>query len=324
MTDDAVTPMRPLHPHVEPHAHGMLDVGDGHHLRYEVSGNPDGQPVLFLHGGPGSGCKPEHRRFFDPRRWRIVLFDQRGAGGSTPSGSLVANTTQHLVADIEALRRHLGIARWVVFGGSWGSTLGLAYAAAHPGSCAGLILRGIWLARRRDIDWWMRGVRRIFPEYWEAFVGHLDPAERADVVAAYGRRLADPDPAIHMPAAVAWRGFDQKLSSLRPAADDVAPPGSQTLAVARIEQHYVRNEAFLAEGELLRGVARFRHVPGVILHGRYDMIAPVDGAIALARAWPEAECRIIEDGSHSTAEPGMRNALLGAVDRFAELGAAQG
>ena len=324
MTDDAVTPMRPLHPHVEPHAHGMLDVGDGHRLRYEVSGNPDGQPVLFLHGGPGSGCKPEHRRFFDPRRWRIVLFDQRGAGGSTPSGSLVANTTQHLVADIEALRRHLGIARWVVFGGSWGSTLGLAYAAAHPGSCAGLILRGIWLARRRDIDWWMRGVRRIFPEYWEAFVGHLDPAERADVVAAYGRRLADPDPAIHMPAAVAWRGFDQKLSSLRPAADDVAPPGSQTLAVARIEQHYVRNEAFLAEGELLRGVARFRHVPGVILHGRYDMIAPVDGAISLARAWPEAECRIIEDGSHSTGEPGMRNALLGAVDRFAELGAAQG
>ena len=324
MTDDAVTPMRPLHPHVEPHAHGMLDVGDGHRLRYEVSGNPDGQPVLFLHGGPGSGCKPEHRRFFDPRRWRIVLFDQRGAGGSTPSGSLVANTTQHLVADIEALRRHLGIARWVVFGGSWGSTLGLAYAAAHPGSCAGLILRGIWLARRRDIDWWMRGVRRIFPEYWEAFVGHLDPADRADVVAAYGRRLADPDPAIHMPAAVAWRGFDQKLSSLRPAADDVAPPGSQTLAVARIEQHYVRNEAFLAEGELLRGVARFRHVPGVILHGRYDMIAPVDGAIALARAWPEAECRIIEDGSHSTGEPGMRNALLGAVDRFAELGAAQG
>jgi proline iminopeptidase len=302
----------------------MLDVGDGHRLRYEVSGDPGGQPVLFLHGGPGSGCKPEHRRFFDPRRWRIVLFDQRGAGGSTPSGALVANTTQHLVADIEVLRRHLGIARWVVFGGAWGSTLGLAYAAAHPGSCAGLILRGIWLARRRDIDWWMRGVRRIFPEYWEAFVGHLDPAERADVVAAYGRRLADPDPAIHMPAAIAWRGFDQKLSSLRPAAGDVAPPGPQTLAVARIEQHYVRNEAFLGDGELLRGVERFRHVPGVILHGRYDMIAPIDGAIALARAWPEADLRIIEDGSHSTSEPGMRNALLDAVDRFAGLGAAQG
>ena len=175
MGDAQSTGSRDLHPPIEPYATGMLEVGDGHRLHYELSGNPHGRTVLFLHGGPGSGCKPEHRRFFDPRRWRIVLFDQRGAGLSTPSGSLVANTTQHLVADIERLREHLGIARWVVFGGSWGSTLGLAYAAAHPGACAGLILRGIWLARRRDIDWWMRGVRRIFPEYWEEFVGHLAP-----------------------------------------------------------------------------------------------------------------------------------------------------
>ena len=306
-----------LHPPIEPHEIGRLDVGDGHELYYEVSGNPNGRPVLFLHGGPGSGCKPEHRRFFDPRRWRIVLFDQRGAGRSTPSGSLVANTTQHLVADIEALRQRLGVARWVVFGGSWGSTLGLAYAAAHPSSCAGLVLRGIWLARRRDIDWWMRGVRRIFPEYWEEFVGHLPPAGRDDPVAGYGRLLADPDPAIHMPAAIAWRGFDQKLSSLRPVEGDVAPAGPQTLAVARIEQHYVRHEAFLREGELLRGVGRFRHVPGIILHGRYDMIAPIDGAVALARAWPEASFTIIEDGSHSTAEPAMRAALLAAVDGLA-------
>ncbi len=306
-----------LHPPIEPHETGRLDVGDGHELYYEVSGNPNGRPVLFLHGGPGSGCKPEHRRFFDPRRWRIVLFDQRGAGRSTPSGSLVANTTQHLVADIEALRQRLGVARWVVFGGSWGSTLGLAYAAAHPSSCAGLVLRGIWLARRRDIDWWMRGVRRIFPEYWEEFVGHLPPAARDDPVAGYGRLLADPDPAIHMPAAIAWRGFDQKLSSLRPVEGDVAPAGPQTLAVARIEQHYVRHEAFLREGELLRGVGRFRHVPGIILHGRYDMIAPIDGAVALARAWPEASFTIIEDGSHSTAEPAMRAALLAAVDGLA-------
>jgi proline iminopeptidase len=319
MSDAQAIAVRDLHPPIEPHLQGRLAVGDGHELHYEVSGNPQGRPVLFLHGGPGSGCKPEHRRFFDPLAWRIVLLDQRGAGRSTPSGSLVANTTQHLVADIEALRQCLGIARWVVFGGSWGSTLGLAYAAAHPGACAGMILRGIWLARRRDIDWWMRGVRRIFPEYWEEFVGLLDPHERADVVAAYGRRLADPDPAIHMPAAVAWRGFDQKLSSLRPAPGDVAPAGQLTLAVARIEQHYVRHEAFLAEGELLRGVDRFRHVPGVILHGRYDMIAPIDGAIALARAWPEARLQIIEDGSHSTAEPAMRKALLDAVDAFAEL-----
>ncbi len=314
--DTAVPPMRPFHPPIEPFQTGMLDVGDGHQLRYEVSGNPDGQPVLFLHGGPGSGCKPEQRRFFDSRRWRIVLFDQRGAGGSTPTGSLVANTTQHLVADIETLRNHLAITRWVVFGGSWGSTLALAYAAAHAQACAGLILRGVWLARRQDIAWWMHDVRRVFPEPWEAFVGHLAPDERADVVAAYGRRLTDPDPAVHMPAAIAWRSYDQKLSTLLPATDDVAPPGLQTLAVARIAQHYVRHEAFLAEGELLRGVARFRHVPGVIVHGRYDMIAPIDGAIALARAWPQARLVIVEDGSHSTAEAGVRNALMEAVEGF--------
>lgn len=309
--------MRPLYPPIEPHQTGMLDVGNGHSLRYEVSGKPDGLPVLFLHGGPGSGCKPEQRRFFDPRRWRIVLFDQRGAGGSTPSGSLLANTTQHLVDDIEILRRQLGIERWVVFGGSWGSTLALAYAASHAGACVGLILRGIWLGRRQDIAWWMHDVQRVFPEHWEAFVGHLDPAERDDVVATYGRRLSDPNPAVHMPAAIAWRGYDQKLSTLLPAAEEVAPPGPQTLAVARIAQHYVRHEAFLAEGELLRDVDRFRHVPAVIIHGRYDMIAPVDGAIALARAWPQARLVIVEDGSHSTGEIGVRNALLDATDRFA-------
>lgn len=317
MTASISPSMRPLHPPIEPYHTDMLDVGDGHRLRYEVSGNPDGRPVLFLHGGPGSGCKPEQRCFFNPRHWRIVLFDQRGAGGSTPAGSLVANTTQHLVADIETLRCHLGIDRWVIFGGSWGSTLALAYAAAHAQACAGLILRGIWLARRQDIAWWMHDVRRVFPEHWEAFVHHLDPEERDDVVAAYGRRLADPDPAVHMPAAIAWRGFDQKLSTLLPATEDVAPFSPQTLAVARIAQHYVRHEAFLAEGELLHGVDRFRQVPGVIVHGRYDMIAPVDGAIALARAWPQARLVIVEDGSHSTGEAGVRNALMQAVDEFA-------
>lgn len=310
---------RPLHPPIEPHTQGLLDVGDGHQLRYEVSGQRDGPTMLFLHGGPGSGCKPEQRRFFDPGRWRIVLVDQRGAGGSLPLGALHANTTAHLVADIERLRAHLGVPRWVVFGGSWGSTLGLAYAAAHPDACAGLILRGIWLARPQDIAWWMHDVRRVFPEHWEAFVGHLDPHERDDVVAAYGRRLADPDPAVHMAAAVAWRSYDQKLSTLLPARDDLAPAGAQTLAVARIAQHYVRHQAFLAEGELLRGVDRFRHLPGVIVHGRYDMIAPVDGAIALARAWPQARCVIVEDGSHSTAEPGVRAALMDAVDWMAAL-----
>jgi proline iminopeptidase len=307
-----------LYPAIEPHQQGMLPVGDGHSLYYEVSGNPKGKPVLFLHGGPGSGTKPEQRRFFDPERYRIVLFDQRGAGRSTPSGSLDANTTRHLVADIEMLRRHLGVTRWVVFGGSWGSTLALAYAGAHPEACVALIVRGIWLARRRDIDWWIYGLKRIYPDYWEEFAGHLHPWERDDIVEAYLRRLHDPDPAIHMPAAVAFRSFDQRCSTLLPAADPVQP-GPKTLAVARIEVHYVRHAAFLEDGELLRGIGRFRHVPGVIIHGRYDMIAPIDGAFALARAWPEAQFTVVEGASHSTADPGVLAALLQATRRFVDL-----
>ncbi len=313
------TPAPELYPAIEPYETGMLPVSDGHALYYEVSGDPKGKPVLFLHGGPGSGTKPEQRRFFDPRRYRIVLFDQRGAGRSTPSGSLHANTTRHLVGDIETLRRHLGVTRWVVFGGSWGSTLGLAYAGAHPEACVALILRGIWLGRKRDIDWWIYGLKRIFPDYWEEFAGHLDSWERDDIVEGYLRRLHDPDPAIHMPAAMAWRGFDQRVSTILPQPGDPAPAGPQTLAVARIEVHYVRHHAFLEDGELLRGVGRFRHVPGAIIHGRYDMIAPVDGAVALARAWPEATFSLVEGESHSTADPGIRKALLEATDRFADL-----
>lgn len=310
---------RDLYPEIEPHESGMLAVGDGHALYYEVSGNPTGKPVVFLHGGPGSGTQPSQRRFFDPARYRIVLFDQRGAGRSTPSGALEANTTAHLVQDIETLRRHLGIARWVVFGGSWGSTLALAYAGAHPDACVAVVVRGIWLARKRDIAWWIYGLNRIFPDYWEAFAGHVSPWERDDLVEAYRRRLLDPDPAIHMPAAISWRAFDQRVSTLLPREDDPAPAGPRTLAVARIEAHYVAHLAFLDDGELLRGIGRFRHVPGVIIHGRYDMIAPIDGAFALARAWPEATFVLAEGESHSTADPIIRTALLDATDRFAEL-----
>jgi proline iminopeptidase len=312
-------PTRDLYPAIEPHKTGMLPVGDGHALYYEVSGNPKGKPILFLHGGPGSGTQPLQRRFFDPARYRIILLDQRGAGQSTPSGSLEANTTRHLVADIETLRRHLDIARWVVFGGSWGSTLALAYAGAHPEACVALVVRGIWLGRKRDIDWWIYGLNRIYPDYWEAFAGHLHPWERDDIVEAYYRRLIDPDPKIHMPAAIAWRGFDQRVSSLLPNENDPAPPGARTLAVARIENHYVRHRAFLEDSELLRGIGRFRRVPGVIIHGRLDMIAPVDGAFALARAWPEAKFILVEGESHSTSDPGIRHALLDATDRFADL-----
>ncbi|MBM3545953.1 MAG: prolyl aminopeptidase [Alphaproteobacteria bacterium] len=313
------SPSRDLYPAIEPHETGTLPVGDGHTLYYEVSGNPKGKPALFLHGGPGSGTQPLQRRFFDPKRYRIVLFDQRGAGQSTPPGSLEANTTQHLVADIEALRRHLGIARWVVLGGSWGSTLALAYAGAHPEACTALVVRGIWLGRKRDIDWWIYGLNRIYPDYWEEFAGHLHPWERDDIVEGYARRLLDPDPKVHMPAAIAWRAFDQRVSTLLPQPSDPAPPGPRTLAVSRIENHYVRNLAFLGEGELLRGVGRFRQVPGVIIHGRYDMIAPIDGAFALARAWPEAELVLVEGESHSTSDPGIRQAMLEAADRFADL-----
>jgi proline iminopeptidase len=288
---DAISTPRALYPEIEPYESGMLEVGDGHALYYEQSGNPKGKPVVFLHGGPGSGTQPSQRRFFDPARYRIVLFDQRGAGRSTPSGSLEANTTAHLVQDIETLRRHLGIARWVVFGGSWGSTLALAYAGAHPEACVALVVRGIWLARKRDIAWWIYGLNRIFPDYWEDFAGHLQPWERDDLVEGYRRRLLDPDPKVHMPAAIAWRAFDQRVSTLLPQPHDPAPAGPRTLAVSRIEAHYVAREAFLDDGELLRGVSRFRHVPGAIIHGRYDMIAPVDGAFALARAWPEAHIR---------------------------------
>ncbi|MBM3535237.1 MAG: prolyl aminopeptidase [Alphaproteobacteria bacterium] len=311
--------MRDFYPAIEPHETGRLPVGDGHELYYEVSGNPKGKPVLFLHGGPGGGTQPTQRRLFDPARYRIVLFDQRGAGQSTPSGSLVNSTTQHLVQDIETLRRHLRIKRWVVLGGSWGSTLALAYAGAHPEALVALVVRGIWLARKRDIDWWMYGLKRIYPDYWEEFAGHLHPWERDDIVEGYGRRLLDSDPKIHMPAAMSWRRFDQRASSLLPRADDPAPPGPRTLAVARIEYHYVRHLAFLGEGDLLRGVSRFRHVPGVIVHGRYDMIAPIDGAFALARAWPEAQFTLVEGESHAFSDPGIRRALLDATDRFADL-----
>ncbi len=313
------SPARELYPAIEPYETGMLPVGDGHTLYYEVSGNPKGKPVVFLHGGPGGGTQPLQRRFFDPARYRIVLFDQRGAGQSTPSGSLEANTTGHLVQDIETLRRHLGITRWVVFGGSWGSTLALSYAGAHPEACVALVVRGIWLGRKRDIDWWIYGLNRIYPDHWEAFAGHLPPWERDDLVEGYVRRLSDPDPKIHMPAAIAWRRFDQSASTLLPREDDPAPAGPRTLAVARIEAHYVRHLAFLEDSELLRGVGRFRHVPGVIVHGRYDMIAPVEGAFALARAWPEARFILVEGESHSVADPGIRRALLDATDRFAGL-----
>ena len=309
-----------LYPHIEPYATGFLPVSDGHCLAYELCGNPQGRPVVFLHGGPGAGYTPTHRRFFDPGVYKIVLFDQRGAGRSTPAASIHDNTTAHLVADIESIRQHLRIDRWVVFGGSWGSTLSLAYAAAHPEACRALILRGIWLCRPIDLQWWFDGIRLVYPEYWQAFVAHIPPAERHDLLGAYLQRLVNPDPAVHMPAAIAWETYETSCERLLPPGSDDSPPPANPLAMPRIEAYYMRHGAFLRDNELIDAVPRFRHVPGVIVHGRYDMLCPVEAAVALAAAWPEAKLSIVPDAGHSALEPGTRRQLVAATDHFRDLG----
>jgi proline iminopeptidase len=306
----------PLFPEVEPNADGWLAVPGGHTLHWEVSGNPDGVPVVFLHGGPGGGCLPHHRRFFDPGFWRIVLFDQRGAGRSTPPATVEANTTPDLVADVERLRVHLGVERWLLFGGSWGSTLALACAEAHPGSCLGLVLRGVFLARSTEIDWFMHGMGKIFPEAWRAFAGHLPAAERGDLLGNYYRRLVDPDPAVHMPAAHAWDRYEGACSTLLPSLDLAHFDDVAALAIARIEAHYFVHGAFLDDGQLLRDVARIRHLPGAIVQGRYDVVCPPATADALAQAWPEAEYVVVPDAGHSVREPGITRELVAAVERM--------
>jgi proline iminopeptidase len=307
----------PLFPDIEPYANGWLAVDGRHQLYWETCGNPSGVPVVFLHGGPGGGCLPHHRRFFDPEFWRIVLLDQRGAGRSTPPAELADNTTPHLVADLERLRAHLHIARWLVFGGSWGSTLALAYAQAHPASCLGLVLRGIFLARPAEIDWFLHGMRRIFPEAWRAFAGFLPEAERDDLLGGYYRRLIDPDPVRHMPAAHAWDRYEGACSTLLP--NDAMPQfetDSAALAIARIEAHYFVHGAFLADDQLLRDIARIRHLPCTIVQGRYDIVCPPVSADALACAWPQAELVIVPDAGHSVREPGITRELVAAVERM--------
>lgn len=305
-----------LYPPISPHDTGVMEVPGGHRLAYEVCGNPNGLPVIFLHGGPGSGCAPYHRQFFDPAVYRIVLFDQRGAGRSTPYASTGNNTTWDLVQDIEQLRSRLGIERWLVFGGSWGSTLALAYASRHADRCAALVLRGIWLCRPKDLKWWLEDVRMVYPDYWKDFAGYIPPDERADLLAAYSRRLNDPDPAIHGPAAAAWGRYETRCVQLVPAGGG---GGSSSLALARLEAHYMTHGAFLQPDELVRAVPRFRHVPAVIVHGRYDMLCPLEGAVELATAWPEAVLEVVADAGHSALEPGISQRLLAATDRFREL-----
>jgi proline iminopeptidase len=307
-----------LFPPIEPYATGRLEVGHGHALYWEESGNPAGAPVVFLHGGPGAGATAENRRFFDPAHYRIVVFDQRGAGRSTPLASLARNTTADLVADIERLRTDRGIVRWQVFGGSWGSTLGLAYAEAHPERCTALVLRGLFLGSRREIDWFLHGIGRFQPEAQETFLAALPEAERADPLAHYYRRLTDPDPAVHQPAAHAWSIYEAACLTLRPSPEIVAAFGraEMALSLARLEAHYFKNACFLEDGALLAGIERIRAIPAVLVQGRYDLICPPETAVALACAWPEAELVIVPDAGHAAMEPGIRRALVAATERF--------
>jgi proline iminopeptidase len=307
-----------LFPPVEPFASGYLPLGDGHEMYFEQSGNPNGAAVVFLHGGPGAGASPVHRQFFDPAFYRIVVFDQRGAGRSRPLGSLANNTTPALIGDMEHLRRHLGIDRWMVFGGSWGSTLALAYAEHHPERCLALVLRGIFLCRKSEIDWFLYGVRNIFPEPWRTFAGFLPAEERGNLLEAYYRLLIDPDPAVHMPAARIWSVYEGSCSTLLPNPGVVADFASDRVALglARIEAHYFMHDIFLPENFLLDNVARLRAIPGVIVQGRYDVVCPAVSADDLHRAWPEAEYVVVPDAGHSAFEPGIRSQLVAITERL--------
>jgi proline iminopeptidase len=316
-----MTEPRPLYPDIEAYDSGRLQVSSLHNLYYEQCGNPAGKPVVCLHGGPGAGCSPKMRRFFDPAKYRIVLFDQRGCGRSTPHAELTDNTTWHLVEDIEQLRRHLGIARWQVFGGSWGSTLALSYAQKHPDSVAELVLRGIFMLRRSELAWFYQGgCDALFPDAWEDYLAAIPDAERGDLMSAYHRRLTAPDAAVRIAAAKAWTTWESRTSFLLPDEGHVSATQADTfaLAFARIECHYfVHGGFFESDGQLLRDVARIRHLPATIVQGRYDVVCPMRSAWDLHRAWPESSLVIVPDAGHSAFEPGIAAALVVATDRYA-------
>jgi proline iminopeptidase len=315
--------MRSLYPPVEPYDQGRLPVSPIHTLYYEQSGNPEGLPIVFLHGGPGIGTVPEFRRFFDPATYRIILFDQRGAGQSTPHASLVDNTTWHLVADIETLRTHLGVNNWLVFGGSWGSTLALAYAQTHPDRVRALILRGIFLCRPKEIRWFYQsGASAIYADVWEQYVAVIPEAERADMLSAYYRRLTSDDEGVRLAAARAWSIWEGSTSKLVPDPELIEEFGDphNALSLARIECHYFMNNTFFdTDNYLIEHVDKIRHIPACIVQGRYDVVCPLMSAWELHRAWPEADLHIIADAGHAALEPGIRSALVEATDRFRDL-----
>ncbi|WP_157220593.1 prolyl aminopeptidase [Flavisphingomonas formosensis] len=312
--------LRTLYPPIEPYESGMLDVGEGHSIYYERSGMPGGKPAVFLHGGPGGGIAPEHRSLFDPDLYDVMLFDQRGCGRSTPHAGIEANTTWHLVTDIERLRALAGAETWLVFGGSWGSTLALAYAETHPERVSELVLRGIYTCTQPELDWFYQfGVSEMFPDKWERFVAPIPEPERHDIMAAYHRRLTGDDPDVQVAAARAWSLYEGETISLLPDAGRAAQhdEGHYALAFARLEVHYFMNGCWLEPNQLLRDIGRIRHVPGTIVHGRYDMPCPARYAYALHKAWPEADFHLIEGAGHAYSEPGILDRLVRATDRYA-------
>jgi proline iminopeptidase len=318
--------LRSLYPAIDPYETGLLDVGDGDQIYWEVCGNPDGKPVVMLHGGPGGGCGPDHRRQFDPSAYRIVLFDQRNCGRSVPHASdvdvsLENNTTWALVADIEKLREHLGIDRWQVFGGSWGSCLSLAYAETHPDRVTELVLRGIFMLRPFELFWFYEyGASLMFPDLWESYIEPIPEEERENLIAAFAERLNDPDPAVRIPAAKAWAVWEASTIKLLPSKDliDSFTEDDYAVAFARIENHYFTHGGFFeTEDQLIDGLDRIRHIPTVIVQGRYDMCTPVATAWDLHKAWPEAEFHLVDDAGHSFDEPGILHRLIEATDRFA-------
>ena len=312
--------MLTLYPEVSPHDKYRLPVSAVHEIYVEECGNPKGIPVLVVHGGPGGGCTPAMRRFFDTTHYRIILFDQRGAGKSTPHAELRENTTQDLIGDMEAIRIKLGVEQWVLFGGSWGSTLSLAYAEAYPERVLGLVLRGIFLCRQQDLQWFYQdGASHVFPDYWQDYVRPIPVAERDDLMAAYHKRLTGGDELVRMSAAKAWSVWEGRCSTLHPNHDVVEQLGDPhvALAMARIESHYFANNIFLRDNQLLEDAHKLADIPGIIVHGRYDMVCPVDNAFELSRVWPTASLRVVRDGGHSAMEPGIVDGLVRATQDMA-------
>ena len=315
---DAISPAYQLYPEIEPHASGLIDLDGCHKMYWEISGNPNGMPVVFLHGGPGAGASPSHRRFFDPGHYRIIIFDQRGSGRSRPFAEIKNNSTQHLIADMERLRKDLSIESWLVFGGSWGSSLALAYGIEHPDRVNGFVLRGIFLCRDKELDWFLNGMATVFPEYWRELVNFLPEEEQHDILASFHKRLINADPSVHGPAARAWAYYEGACSTLLTKSPSARRLESEltSLALARIEVHYFVNHMFLTNDYFISHLEAIRNVPAVIIQGRYDMVCPITTADELYMAWPEAEYHIIPDAGHSAMEPSIRSALVAATEKF--------